>query len=535
MLADALLDSYNGGMADSGRGHSNLGSDDDPDEGSSTFAWEFGNDEPSIGTSSASSRDVRATPPVVRGSGRLRNQEHFSDRAFREARSGQESAARHGPQPRRAASAGVPAGGHFGPARGNTIRDQLDRALDRWWALGEIPSVALLRDGLLWLQAGGSATESQRTLLLRSALAYGRGIQTALRHQVDVERVALVLSEALVEWQPPFLPEELDVLLGPREDVRAALVAELQQSRVLLTGEPRRRAQMALAVFAGAESGGLGRESYRFSAFESAPPPARRWLRKLLLVLLLIALLGFVFWQQRQSLPNGMVTVPDGSYFLPKAGEALADVESMHIGAFAIDRFEVTNRAYRTCVERGICSWPVRPGSATRAAYFTDPAFNDFPVVNVTQPMAARYCAWQDKRLPTAAEWQIAASLAPATNQLFRFPWGESFDPQRTNSSATEFGDTIVVGSFRPAGDSPTGAADMAGNVAEWTATVVSVGQSFGVETPQTEGNKETTLEAVVKGGSFASEIESLTAGAEMYVEIETATPELGFRCAVSR
>jgi formylglycine-generating enzyme required for sulfatase activity len=359
---------------------------------------------------------------------------------------------------------------------------------------------------------------------------------------VDVERVALVLSEALVEWQPPILPEELDAILGPRVDVRAALVTELQQSRLLLTGEPHRRAQMALAVFAGAESSHLGRESHRVSAFEATPYPARRWLRKVLLVLLLIALLGFVFWQQRQVLPIGMVAVPDGSYFLPRAGETLAEVESVYIGAFAIDQFEVTNRSYRICVERGACSWPVDPGSTTRVNYFTDPAFNEFPVVNVTQPMAARYCAWQDKRLPTAAEWQVAASLAPATNQLFRFPWGQSFDPQRTNSSTTEFGDTIVVGSFRPAGDSPVGAADMSGNVAEWTATVAPMSQSSfvaetppAVETPQMEGSEGAKSEAVVKGGSFASGVELLTAGSEMYVEIETAMPELGFRCAVSQ
>src|SRR4029078_9124970 len=52
----------------------------------------------------------------------------------------------------------------FDVARGNFIRDQLDRALEHWWAKGDLPPLLLLRDALLMLEGGGSGTESQRTL-----------------------------------------------------------------------------------------------------------------------------------------------------------------------------------------------------------------------------------------------------------------------------------------------------------------------------------------------------------------------------------
>jgi formylglycine-generating enzyme required for sulfatase activity len=196
--------------------------------------------------------------------------------------------------------------------------------------------------------------------------------------------------------------------------------------------------------------------------------------------------------------------------------------EPAQLEGFFIDRFEVTNRDYRTCIERGACVWPVQTSSATRVDYFTDPAFDRYPVVNVTQAMAASYCTWQGKRLPSTAEWQAGASVAPTTGQQFRFPWGERFDPQRANSDSTGSGDTMVVGSFRPGGDSPSGASDMAGNVAEWTATLVP-------------GLDPLNVYAVVKGGSFASAADALASGAEMHVEVGSATPEVGFRCARTR
>jgi formylglycine-generating enzyme required for sulfatase activity len=325
----------------------------------------------------------------------------------------------------------------------------------------------------------------------------------------------MVLAEAMVEWASPVTPERLLPILTDDEPLQSLLAAELERCRVLLTGEPRRRAGRALDLL-----------PLSFGRARAAPPPAkvvaatrRRPFRHIILILLLLTFLGFLFWRQRQSSPADMVAMPAAAYLLAAVNGDLAGQEQIYLDAFWVDRFEVTNRDYRHCVERGACAWPARTASATRNDYFTDPAFDEYPVVNVTQAMAASYCQWHDKRLPTASEWQAAASVAPTTGQPFRFPWGESFEAQRTNGVSTGSGDTVPIGSFRPGGDSPSGAADMAGNVAEWTATLVP-------------GKSEPEVRAVVKGGSFASTAEALAVAAGMQVVAGNALPQVGFRCA---
>jgi hypothetical protein len=330
--------------------------------------------------------------------------------------------------------------------------------------------------------------------------------------------MALVLAEALLQWEAPLDAEQLPTILAGDEQVQLLLAAELERSRILLTGESRRRAQLALQMLAHTTEKGR---------IPKAPPPVpaatvvsgRRPLRQLLLVLLLLAFVGFILWRQQQATPAGMVLMPAATYgLLTQDGDGAA--ASLPLDAFFIDRFEVSNRQYRSCVEAGKCPWPLQTNSATRNDYFTNPAFDGYPVVYVTQAMATAYCAWQEKRLPSAGEWQAAASVSPATGQFFRFPWGESFEAQRTNSADTGNGDTVVVGSFRPAGDSPSGVSDMAGNVAEWTASLVP-------------GSEERAL-AIVKGGSFADDAGGVEVSTEAFLERGQASPQVGFRCARS-
>ena len=498
------------------------------DEGASSFAWEFGNDDTS------GNRPI-STPRLADGATARRFRRDVDRQAgdgsgTRAARPEAASSATpplnsrqanpQGAHPRRTTTTVLPTAGAFGPARANYIRDQLDRALDRWWAAGEMPPLLLLRDGLLLLEAGGSASESQRTLLLRAALAYDKGVQTALRHQVDAERVALVLAETLVEWEVPLEPGRLPSILAGDEQVQALLVAELERSRILLTGEARRRAQEALQLLPRPVKSRPVK-----TGTSAAPPPlnvaavnrGRRPLRQVLLILLLVALVGFVLWQQRQSTPTGMVEMPAASYALLNAEGAATSIK---LDTFLIDRFEITNRQYRSCVEKNECEWPVSTNSKTHTDYFTNPAFDGYPVVNVTQAMAASYCAAEGKRLPTAGEWQAAAAVSTTTGQAYRYPWGQGFDPQRANSLVSGNGDTLVVGAFRPAGDSASGLADMAGNVAEWTATLTS--------------DADGTARAIVKGGSFLSDELGVSAGAEEDIQPQDALPQVGFRCAKS-
>src|SRR5574344_234453 len=125
--------------------------------------------------------------------------------------------------------------------------------------------------------------------------------------------------------------------------------------------------------------------------------------------------------------------------------------------------------------------------------YYSNPAYNDYPVVGVTWEQANAYCAWrtdyllkglgteakyvQRYRLPTEAEWEYAARGKNGNE----FPWDNkhrkngiacyyaNFKPDRGNYTKDGNLITSKVGVY---GSNSNGLHDMAGNVAEWTSTV---------------------------------------------------------------
>lgn len=176
-----------------------------------------------------------------------------------------------------------------------------------------------------------------------------------------------------------------------------------------------------------------------------------------------------------------MVYIPAGEFLLgagnndPNSDTDETPQVTVYLDAFWLDKFEVTNRQYQTCVTAGVCAPPADFESATRYKYYSDPEFDDHPVINVTWSDAAAYCQWRDARLPTEAEWEKAARGGSGNI----YPWGDTFEDMHSNYCASTimcpdepedgFIDTAPVGSF-PAGASPYGAYDMAGNVNEWVA-----------------------------------------------------------------
>jgi serine/threonine-protein kinase len=155
-----------------------------------------------------------------------------------------------------------------------------------------------------------------------------------------------------------------------------------------------------------------------------------------------------------KDVPEGMVVIVPGAP--PAPGGAARPSRP-----FLIDRCEVTNADYKGyCDATGSRTprhWKQRKVPLGR---------EDHPVVNITAGEAEGYAAWAGRRLPTAAEWQAAACGAEAR----RFPWGDAPDPVRANTDEHGVGGTLPVGRL-PAGESPFGVLDLAGNVAEWTAT----------------------------------------------------------------
>lgn len=98
----------------------------------------------------------------------------------------------------------------------------------------------------------------------------------------------------------------------------------------------------------------------------------------------------------------------------------------------------------------------------------------DHPVVLISYDDAQFYARWLTLRtglrwrLPTAREWEKAARGTDGR----RFPWGDVWQPELANTHDLGPFDTMPVGSF-PEGASPYGMLDAAGQVFEWTQTLV--------------------------------------------------------------
>ncbi len=229
------------------------------------------------------------------------------------------------------------------------------------------------------------------------------------------------------------------------------------------------------------------------------------------------------------ALDPAPVRVPAGS-FLMGSETGAADEKPVHRvagSAFVIDRYEVTNARYAACVRAGACAPPSLTSSNARARYFDDPAFADYPVIFVSWKQAQAFCAFAGGRLPSEAEWErtAAGSEAPRT-----YPWGESPPDCSKANFAGCVGDTDRVGR-RPAGQSPYGAFDMAGNVWEWTGDWYAADYYRQSPAADPAGPATGTLK-VMRGGCWVSGESTLRTTCRKAGLPQSWAPNVGFRCA---
>jgi len=132
----------------------------------------------------------------------------------------------------------------------------------------------------------------------------------------------------------------------------------------------------------------------------------------------------------------------------------------VHLDAFYIDRYEVTNAEYRRFIEA--TQFPMLPSHWQDGAF--PEAIASHPVTNVTWAEAWAYAAWAGKQLPTEAQWEKAARGTDGR----LYAWGNDYAKGKTNVGIDGRRETAPVGSY-PEDQSPYGAFDMTGNVMEWT------------------------------------------------------------------
>jgi len=216
-------------------------------------------------------------------------------------------------------------------------------------------------------------------------------------------------------------------------------------------------------------------------------------------------------------------------------------VRRVALDAFWIDQTEVTNAqfaafvddtGYETDAEREGWGrvWTGSRWEQVAGADWQHPegpdssAHDDHPVVQVSWNDAVAYCEWAGARLPTEAEWEKAARGTDGR----LWPWGSKWDPDRCNSREDGFGRTTPVEQYSPIGDSPYGAADMAGNVWEWCSSLYEpypYDPSDGRENPEAEGSR------VLRGGSWISFPDPLHSAFRDKEQPDFRRDNYGFRC----
>ncbi len=194
--------------------------------------------------------------------------------------------------------------------------------------------------------------------------------------------------------------------------------------------------------------------------------------------------------------------------------------------------------------------------------YFSNPAYNEYPVVGVTWEQANAFCAWRTEyllkglgpearyvqryRLPTEAEWEYAARGVDGNE----FPWENedmksdrgcyfaNFKPDRGNYTKDGNLITSKVGIYS---SNTNGLFDMAGNVAEWTSTIYT---EAGVEAmndlnPQLSYNaaKEDPYKLKkksVRGGSWKDPESYMRSAWRSWEYQNQPRSYIGFRCVRS-
>ncbi len=188
------------------------------------------------------------------------------------------------------------------------------------------------------------------------------------------------------------------------------------------------------------------------------------------------------------------------------------------VSPFSIDRTEVTRLEYALCIDDGVCDEP------SDFDLESDPGA---PVSRVDWEDATTYCGWAGGRLPTEAEWELAARGAGGST----YPWGDD-EPDCNRAYYADCGDGEPIAADAPAGDeSALGVHGLAGNVAEWVADWYAWDYYRFSPASDPTGPPD-GYQRVIRGGSFDDDREDLRSWIRWSDEPDERDSDTGFRCA---
>lgn len=224
-----------------------------------------------------------------------------------------------------------------------------------------------------------------------------------------------------------------------------------------------------------------------------------------------------------------LVGIPAGEFLMGSSeldGMAADDEKPQHpvyLPRYEIARTPVTNAQYKAFLDatgrRAPDHWHGGQIPTGLEAH---------PVVNVSWEDALAFCQWAGLRLPTEAEWEKAARGTDGR----LWPWGNvAPDMRRCNFNDNVRG-TVPVGQY-PAGASPYGLLDMAGNVWEWCADYYDA--EYYIKSPsEAPTGPARGLARVLRGGSWTNDARRVRAAARSSRSPVFRGENVGFRPARS-
>lgn len=225
-----------------------------------------------------------------------------------------------------------------------------------------------------------------------------------------------------------------------------------------------------------------------------------------------------------QSAP--MAFIPAGEFAMgsDRGQDDEQPVHRVSVKAFYLDAQEVTVSRYAQFLGSQRADPPFKWNEATSGSH------ENKPVVGVNWYDARDYCRWVGRRLPTEAEWELAARGTEGR----MYPWGD-VHPTRGHANAghTKWHgyDTLTnVGQFE-LGRTPEGVYDLAGNVWEWVADWYDATYYQFSPRDNPAGPSRGPLRAL-RGGAWNNDAKSIRSANRAGYAPDARRNDAGFRCA---